>query len=448
MTDAPVCAPRNKGDAMKRLLTLIGLFCAATAWAGPSLSPKSCVQTQQDICVDTTPCKTFSGVTACLNGVALPNGATRVNASCWQYQATFTCEDSSSIDSCQPLRDRGCGQIGTTCLSTDPSGKCVTADFTFSCPDKPPTTKQETVCDTSYCKDGTGCFNTTSTPDKDFGQAAAMVEVSRQAGVYGVDPTKVEVFKGYLEECSVKVLGGTELKSCCKSSGGGGGYTNHAVLSAGLSAAGGIGGAYAKDAIKTGSSYVYDALYAQTDSALIDKGLTSMNSWASDLSSSANFGAYGFTFSFSAESGFAFVGFDPYSFAISIAIQMVTEWLSCTPDEQTLSMKRGQNLCVFVGSYCSSKIPVINVCIEVKQQSCCFNSILAKTVNRQGRAQLGLPANQCGGFNQSQLQAMDFSKMDFSEFIASLNVDSVNHGALNNQINSTVQQKVNTYYGQ
>jgi hypothetical protein len=38
--------------------------------------------------------------------------------------------------------------------------------------------------------------------------------------------------------------------------------------------------------------------------------------------------------------------------------------------------------------------------------------------------------------------------MDFSEFIASLNVDSVNNASLNSQINSTVQNKVKSYYGQ
>lgn len=215
-------------------------------------------------------------------------------------------------------------------------------------------------------------------------------------------------------------------------------------MSGGAAVVGQVG----KDGIKAGSQYVYDALYGSTDISLVDKGLTSMNDWAGGLGSSSTFGAYGFQFSFSMADGFSFVGFDPYSFAISIAINMVMEWLSCDPNEQTLMMKKGQNLCVYVGSYCSHKIPIINVCTEIKQQQCCFNSILAKIVNRQGRAQLGLPANQCGGFNQAQLQALNFAAMDFSEFIASLNVDSVNNASLNSQINSTVQNKVNSYYGQ
>lgn len=434
---------------MKRILLIITCFLATNAWADLTYSPKSCVQTQPDICLDATPCKDINGITACINGQPLPPGAVRLNADCWQYQSSFTCEDSNSVNTCQPLRDKGCGQIGSTCLSTDAAGRCVNASFTFSCPDKPASTTQQTVCDSSFCNnDGSGCYDTTSPPDKDFAQAATMVEVTRQAGIYGLDPSKIEIFKGYLEECSIKVLGGSTIKSCCNSAGGGGAYTNHAVLTAALSAGGAVAGAAGKDAIKAGSHYVYDALYGQTDISLIDKGLTSMNNWADGLSSSSTFGLYGFQFSFSMDAGFAFTGFDPYSFAISIAINMVMEWLSCDPNEQTLMMKKGQNLCVYVGSYCSSKIPIINVCIEMKQQQCCFNSILAKIVNRQGRQQLGLPANQCGGFNQAQLQALDFSSMDFSEFIASLNVNSVNNTSLNNKVNSTVQTKVQNYYGQ
>ncbi len=432
---------------MKHLMALLVCLCAASTWAEPSLSPKSCVQTRQDICVDATPCKSVSGVTTCLAGVALATGAVNVNASCWKYEATFSCEDTASVDSCQPMRDRSCGQIGSTCLSTDPDGKCVSVGMSFSCPDKPLTTTQQTVCDTAFCQSGSGCFETTSKADKDFGIAAAMVEVSREAGVYGIEGGRIEIFKGFREECSVKGLGGLELNSCCNPSGGGAGYKNSALMSTALSAGGGVAGSLGGSVVKAGSAYVYDALYQQSGSALMDKALGAMNSAASNLgSSTTNFGAYGFDFSFSVANGFEFVGFDPTSFAISIAIQLITQWLSCTPEEKVHAMKKGQNLCVFVESYCASKIPIINVCIEVKQVSCCFNSILAKSVNRQGRAQLGMAMNQCGGFDQAQLKALDFSRIDLSEFIATLQITPPNMSSLNNQVSATVRQKINSYY--
>lgn len=431
---------------MKRLFFILFLIIANSALAVPSLAPRTCGLLQPEVCIDQTPCKTIDGMNLCLSGAALPAGSLRINADCWEYQSTYTCEDEGSIDTCQPLRDAGCGQIGSSCLATDRNGKCVSSTFNFTCPDKPASTKNETVCDSSFCQGGVGCFDTTYPTDKDFGQAAAMVEVSRQAGVYGVDADKIEIFKGYHEECSIKVLGGTELKSCCKSAGGGGAYTNHAVVMTGLKAAGAVAGAAGKGAIKAGSKYMYDSLYGATDSVLFDKGLASMSDYASGLSSGTSFGAYGFTFSFSMDAGFAFTGFDPYSFAISIAINMVMEWLSCTPDEQTLTMKKGQNLCTYVGSYCSQRVPIIGTCMEIKQQQCCFNSILAKTVNRQGRSQLGMPSDQCGGFNQSQIQRLDFSVMDFSEFIASIMPELPNQKDTSDQINKTVLDKVKGYY--
>lgn len=413
---------------MKTIAAILLLMCSTSLFAA------SCAKTGS-ICVEPAETRKINGAD--------------VYEDCWRYQDTYSCRSASAINNCQPLRDKGCGQVGSTCVSTGADGACLMADYVYSCPDKAAATTHTTVCDNSFCQDGgAGCFDTTRTPDTDFGQAAAMTEVTRQAGVYGVDPSKIEIFKGYRDECTVKVLGGATIKSCCEGSGGGAGYTNHAVLSAGLSAAGGVAGGVGRSAIKTGSNFVYDALYQQTDSALMDKGLSAMNNWAADMSSSSTFGAYGFTFSFSVEGGFAFTGFDPYSFAASVAIQMIMEWLSCTPAEQTFALKKGQNLCVYVDSYCSNKIPIIDVCIEKKEVNCCFNSILAKIVNRQGRGQLGLPGNQCGGFNQAQIQSINFAAIDFSEFIATITSATPNKANMTNQVNSTVQQKVQSYYAQ
>lgn len=111
-----------------------------------------------------------------------------------------------------------------------------------------------------------------------------------------------------------------------------------------------------------------------------------------------------------------------------------------------LGLKRGQNLCVQVDSYCSTKL--LGICIERKEDYCCFNSKLAKIINRQGRAQLGLPSKQCGGFSQSQISQLDFSRMDLSEFIADITPKNVNTGAMSNKVNQSVQQRVNNYYNQ
>ena len=109
-------------------------------------------------------------------------------------------------------------------------------------------------------------------------------------------------------------------------------------------------------------------------------------------------------------------------------------------------MKKGQNLCVQVDAYCSSK--VLGICVERKEVHCCFNSKLAKIINRQGRAQLGISMSQCSGFSQDQVIQLDFSRMDLMEFIAEITPKDVNSGTLSNKVNQSVQQRVKNYYSQ
>lgn len=364
---------------------------------------------------------------------------------CWEWQNTYECRSDAMINDCQPLRDRGCSQVGSVCVHYDASGTCSMYEQSYQCPDQPETVTERTVCDqTAFCQDdGTACFDTSSPPDQDLGQSVALMEAVRQAGVYGLDPNEVEIFKGYLERCTVKVLGGSTIKSCCESSGGGGAFTNYAMLGAGMTVAGEAG----REAVVLGSKYVYDALYQQVDSSLMNKGLDAMNSWASGLGDGTfnpSFSMYGFTFEFTFANGFQFTGFDPYSFAASVAIMVIMEWLECDTSEQVLSLKRGQNLCVHVRTYCSSE--VLGTCVERKQEHCCFNSKLAKLINRQGRAQLGLPLTSCAGFDQAQLESLDFSAMDLSEFIADVVPKDPDVSQMTDRVGQTVEERVQDYY--
>lgn len=381
-------------------------------------------QLVSEVCVDGRSTRNISGID--------------VTRDCWKYAATYQCRSASAINDCQPLRDRGCAQTGANCIARSETGECLTQENLFSCQATPDTYVDKTVCDASaFCQDGAGCYDTSAPPDKDFGQAIAMLEASREAGVYGINAANVEVFKGYQEKCSIKVLGGATLSNCCNSSDGGQKFTNYMML-----------GAAGAKTIVTGSKYVYDALYKTVDGALMNKGIGAANGVSSLLSGTGftpTFGMYGFTFSFSFSTGFTFVGFDPYSFAFAVAMQLVKMWLQCSPEEQTMSLKRGQNLCVHTDTYCSKK--ALSVCIERKQNHCCFNSVLARLINRQGRAQLGLPMNQCGGFNQGQLQQIDFSRIDFTEFIATIAPKNPDQGAMTGNVQKTVTDKVQSYYG-
>lgn len=409
--------------------TFLFLFCLFFSFSGAVFSGDC--RRVGSVCVDNTPVKNIQGLNITVGQIG----------GCWAFEDTYECRSATTTNDCQPLRDQGCGQIGMQCVDKDDKGVCTLYEYTYQCPDQPETVTEKTVCNqTAFCLEGgAGCFNTHARPDQDFGQAVTMMEVARQAGVYGPDPDRVELFKGYSETCSVKVLGGSTIKNCCKSTKGGNAFSNHAILSAGTSAAGGVGRA----ALAMGSQYVYDTLYSQVDSALIKRGLKAMHSGASGLGPSTfkpQFGLYGFTFDFSLANGFKFSGFDPSSFAISIAVLLIQEWLRCDQSEQIMAMKRGQNLCVHVETYCSKK--VLKVCLEKKERHCCFHSKLAKLINRQGRAQIGMLMDQCNGFNSAQLQSIDFSNMDLTEFVREVMPKERPASEMTSKVKTSVSQRV------
>jgi enamine deaminase RidA (YjgF/YER057c/UK114 family) len=115
--------------------------------------------------------------------------------------------------------------------------------------------------------------------------------------------------------------------------------------------------------------------------------------------------------------------------------------------EQVLAMKNDNRLCHSVGSYCSKKLPVIGTCLETTQSYCCFNSRLARVLNQQGRAQLGrgwggATSPDCAGLSLAQLQSLDFSRMDLTEFYAEIAPTLPDVGALANKARSRVNGAV------
>lgn len=129
-----------------------------------------------------------------------------------------------------------------------------------------------------------------------------------------------------------------------------------------------------------------------------------------------------------------------------LAIQL-SGILNCEQAEQVLAMKRDSRLCHSVGSYCSSRTPIIKVCVEKTESYCCFNSRLARILNEQGRAQIArswgsAERPDCGGFSLAQLQSLDFSRMDLSEFYAEIAPTLPDAGAMR----ARAQQKVESYY--
>lgn len=122
-------------------------------------------------------------------------------------------------------------------------------------------------------------------------------------------------------------------------------------------------------------------------------------------------------------------GIDPTSIAISLAINFMIEVLlsGCDQQDMETGMLRGSGMCHEVGTYCTSKI--LGICIQKAKGHCCFNTKLGRIIQEQGRPQLksfnglgwGTPKKPyCRGFTPEEFQALDFSKMDLSEYYAEI----------------------------
>lgn len=93
----------------------------------------------------------------------------------------------------------------------------------------------------------------------------------------------------------------------------------------------------------------------------------------------------------------------------------------CDATEERLRAAREAGQCVYVGSYCSEDS--IFGCLAKTETHCCFRSKLARIIHEQGRPQLDLGWGEaenpaCDGLSAEQLAALDFSRIDFSEYFA------------------------------
>lgn len=122
-------------------------------------------------------------------------------------------------------------------------------------------------------------------------------------------------------------------------------------------------------------------------------------------------------------------GIDPTSIAISLAVNFMIEVLlqGCDQQDMETGMLRGSGMCHEVGTYCSSKI--LGICVQKSRGHCCFNTKLGRIIQEQGRPQLksfngigwGTPKKpMCRGFTPEEFQALDFSKMDLSEYYSEI----------------------------
>jgi hypothetical protein len=125
------------------------------------------------------------------------------------------------------------------------------------------------------------------------------------------------------------------------------------------------------------------------------------------------------------------------------------DWLglgNCWQNEQELQQKRAAGFCHYVGTYCTAKF--LGICLQKDQAYCCFQGVLARIIQEQGRYQ-GLPQYgwgsaknpNCEGFTPTQFQALDWSKINLSEYYTYIEQTFMPN--IQNNINTGINNAVN-----
>jgi conjugal transfer mating pair stabilization protein TraN len=119
----------------------------------------------------------------------------------------------------------------------------------------------------------------------------------------------------------------------------------------------------------------------------------------------------------------------------------------CHESEKILGHDKEVKLTIYVGEYCAHR--VMGVCVEHKKAYCTFQSKLARIIQQQGRlGQLGIGFGDgenpnCQGLTPEQLQRIDFSRIDFTEFYDDLKqkMKLPDTGATNERIKEAIKRQ-------
>lgn len=380
-----------------------------------SLESNANCQVASQVCIDGPGTKNINGLD--------------VYKECWEWKKDYTCASTTLTSTCADLKANPlCTETASNCVDVLPGGQCGLLEHQYKCSDSPPTTSTVENCGTqSFCLDGQ-CFDTGYSPDQDLVNAITHMELAREIVNY-------DIFVGEASSCHNNLL-----KNCCKSKSGGQGGRNDVISQTLGTAALKLG---AEEVYVWGSKFLFEGLMNSGSEILAEYAMSALSSGV--LSTTGSFTVWGAEFAVST-SGVSFVGFDPYSLALSIAIYVIMDMMTCEQEEQVLGMKRGQGLCHKVGSWCSSK--VLGSCVEKKEGWCCFPSKLGRIVNEQGRAQIskswGSPKSpDCSGFTIEELKLLRFDLMDLSEFFTSITIPTKSSQFAIDRLN----QKAKSYYG-
>ncbi len=360
--------------------------------------------------------------TRIIDGVAVTRPA-------WGYANEYVCLAPSGVDECTGTQLSRCTATSAeTCIDRDTqTGLCLEWRTALSCPLQG--TASGTIADCSgkqVCTQGV-CFDAGHPPDSDFARAVTMSEVARQAGRY--TNGNFTVFDGVASRCSRRSFG---LNNCCSGqdrfanlsnnalAGGamGGAMTGGGAMAGGGAAGTGGGGASgASSGIGAGqgqsSLYAFDGLFTDSKGSIAGAVLPG----AAGVLGGGNLAVPDFLQAYAPDPAKAF-----QAMVESMGLE------SCSTEDKTTVLRTSQRVCVDLGEYCERRR--FGVCQRRTRSYCCFNSILARILNEQGRPQLGKAWGDarnpdCSGFTVEQIQSLDFSRIDFTEFYETIQARTV-----------------------
>ena len=483
----------KKFIALLLLITFNVSFTLATTGNVLAQTLLGCDQPTQT-CIDVTPCRTIDGHNVCLAGVDAGTGGYNIAEGCWTYQKTYSCMQQQS--DCLTLQSSaGCTENGNSPqCATDAGGNTLTSarygctDYihTYTCQTQTASTiAGPQTCQQVFTDNGLTWSQSSPSATNDFIQAVVGRQIQNRVG-QDLNIGNITVFQGDADKCTIK-LGG--IKNCCQGNGSGGGSDQSILRSIGMSVAlsslkygasyaAEIGGPYVYDSLMNNgfdqlASFVASSVYqnAEYGAELIGTagtqatlsvgafGIGTTASAAEGLAGSAGslFGSdviSSATIGITSSGGIAVAGaegfansvlyFNPYSLAVAVAIQVVMALMSCSQDDAKTMASVNQNLCHYVGSYCSNKI--LGLCLETKQSYCCFDGILDKEIQEGAHNQLGIDwgsgANpNCAGLTPAQLTELDFSQIDLSQFEAQVVTNASNFSPAAQSIMQTTATK-------
>lgn len=294
---------------------------------------------------------------------------------CWSRKRTFG-KFTTESSTCGPLEAGGCTPTGQECLTED----CAQANKTYTCqtPGECGQWKPAVVC--SACipdpPNPPRCIDETYPPNSDFGIAAAAMEGSVTMAKDKDGGPKF--FPGEVQECKDNAL-----VDCC-----GSGETIAADIMKGIEAA--------------------ELAYSVISKAVAFYQAYQAGQTAWQLLSTVFMGA---------SLTFAVIGV-----VVTIAIQVLMTLIQCTEKDIEASTKKELRVCHRIGRYCSVKALI---CLEHNTAYCCFSTVLARIIQEQARAQLGISWGDpedpdCRGLTATELQTVDWSKIDLTEYLQDL----------------------------